>query len=144
MTAASTMTEAQIEEFLQVPRHAIAGTNRADGPPQLSPVWYLYQEGRIYISVVAATAKYRNLQRDPRIAVCVDGDHPDARAVMIYGTAELMEEKGPWCEEIHRRIVRRYFASDELARRWSEEARLWGRRALIVVTPRKIISEDYN
>ncbi len=142
--AAPVMTQARIEEFLQASRHAIVGTNRRDGPPQLSPVWYLYEERRIYISVLVASAKYRNLQRDPRISLCIDGGHPDARAVMIYGCAELIVADSPWREEIRRRIIGRYFDSDEEARRFREEARDWGPTALIVVTPQKTISQDFN
>ncbi len=138
------MTQAQVEEFLEAPRHAIVGTNRRDGPPQLSPVWYLYEDGRVYISVLIASAKYRNLRRDPRISLCVDGGHPDARAVMIHGGAELIEAESPWREEMIWRITRRYYESDEDARRFREDARDWGQTALIVVTPEKIISQDFN
>jgi PPOX class probable F420-dependent enzyme len=138
------MTQAQVEEFLEAPRHAIVATNRRDGAPQLSPVWYMYEEGRFYISVLVASAKYRNLRRDPRISLCVDGGHPDARAVMIHGSAELIEAESPWREEMTWRIIRRYYESDEDAHRFREEARAWGRTALIVVTPEKIISQNFN
>ncbi len=141
---APVMTQARIEEFLQASRHAIVGTNRRDGPPQLSPVWYLYEERRIYISVLVASAKYRNLQRDPRIGLCIDGGHPDARAVMIYGRSELIVADSPWRDEIHWRITRRYFDSDEEARRFREQAGDWGPTALMVVTPQKTISQDFN
>ncbi len=138
------MTQAQVEEFLQAPRHAIDGTNRRDGPPQLSPVWYLYEEGRIYIGVLAATAKYRNLRRDPRISLCVDGGHPDTRAVMIHGGAELIEAESPWREQVIWRITRRYHDSDEETRRYQETSRDRGRAVLIVMTPENIISQDFN
>ncbi len=140
----STMTQAQIEDFLQAPRNAIVGTNRRDGAPQLSPVWYLYEDGCMYIGVRVASAKYRNLQRDPRISLCVDGCHPDSRAVMIYGNAELIEADSPWREQMHWRITRRYYGSDEDARRFGEEAREWGPSSLIVVTPERTISQDFN
>ena len=141
---APVMTQARIEEFLQASRHAIVGTNRRDGPPQLSPVWYLYEERRIYISVLVASAKYRNLQRDPRIGLCIDGGPPDARAVMIYGRSELIVADSPWREDIHWRITRRYFDSDEEARRFRDQAVDWGTTALMVVTPQKTISQDFN
>ena len=141
---ASTMTQAQIEEFHRVPRNAIVGTNRRDGAPQMSPVWYLYEDGRFYIGVRVASAKYRNLQRDPRIGLCIDGGHPDSRAIMIYGRAELIEADSPWRDQMHWRITRRYYDSDEEARRFREEARERGPSALIVVTPEKTISQDFN
>ncbi len=138
------MTPAQVEQFLEPPRHAIVGTNRRDGPPQLSPVWYLYEDGRIYIGVLATTAKVRNLRRDPRISLCVDGGHPDARAVMIHGGAELIEAESPWREQVIWRITRRYHDSDEDARRYQDMSRDRGPTVLIVVTPEKIISQDFN
>ena len=145
MTAVTpAMTPAQVEAFLEAPRHAIVGTNRRDGPPQLSPVWYLYEDGRYYIGVLAATAKVRNLRRDPRISLCVDGGHPDARAVMIHGGAELIEAESPWREQVIWRIIRRYHDSDEDARQYQETSRDWGPTVLIVVTPEKIISQDFN
>lgn len=65
------MSQAQIETFLQAPRFAIVGTNRKNGPPQLTPVWYLYESDRVYVTMFADSAKCRNLRRDPRVSVCV-------------------------------------------------------------------------
>jgi PPOX class probable F420-dependent enzyme len=129
--------------FLQAPRHAVVGTNSTDGPPQLSPVWYVYQENRLYISAGAATAKLRNLQRDPRISVCIDGCFPDYRTVIIYGRAEVIEAGNPLQEEMRWRIIRHYHGSEEEARRYAESTRDEV-SVLIVVTPGKIISQDYN
>ena len=142
--AMPTMTETQIEEFLGETRHAILGTNRRDGAPQISPVWYLYEEGRIYIGVLVTSAKYHNLRRDPSISLCVDAGHPDTRAVMIYGSAELIEAESPWWEQVNWRIERRYHDSDEATHRYQEKSRDWGRRALIVMTPEKFIGQDFN
>jgi PPOX class probable F420-dependent enzyme len=137
------MTQIEIEVFLKAPRHAIVGTNRIDGPPQLSPIWYIFQGGHFYISIGAGTAKHRNLKRDPRVSLCVDGGHPDARAVMIYGTAELIEGEDPWREEIRWQIIRHYHETEEEARRYAEEIRD-SPFVIVVVTPLKIISQDYN
>ena len=139
----ATMTEAEIDEFLEAPRHAIVATNRVKGPAQLSPVWYLYEEGRMYIGILVPSAKHRNLRRDPSISVCVDGGHPDARAVMILGTAEMIEEESSWRDEIETRITRRYLVTDEEIRRFNEE---YGdsKSALLVITPERTISQDLN
>lgn len=138
-----TMTQSQIEEFLHAPRHAVVGTNQVDGPPQLSPVWYIYEEGCFYISVGVETAKYRNLQRDPRISLCVDGGYPDYRTVIIYGTVRLVEAGDPSVQEMRWRIIRQYHDSEENARRYFESVRRM-ESVLIVVTPQKVISQDFN
>lgn len=137
------MTLTQIEEFLSAPRHAIVGTNPLDGPPQLSPVWYVYEEGRLYISVLADSAKHRNLNRDSRISVCIDGCYPDYRTVIIYGTAELVETGQPLQEEMHWRIIRKYHETEEAARRYLEATRE-EQSVLLIVSPHRIISQDFN
>ena len=109
------LTQNEIDEFLGTPHHAVVATNRIDGPPQISPVWYLYEEGRIYIVILVESAKYRNLRRDPRISICIDAGHPDARAVTVYGSVELVEDDTPWGNDMFWRITRRYVETDEIA-----------------------------
>ena len=65
------MSQAQIDEFLQVPRFAVIGTIRKKGAPQLTPVWYLYEDGQVYVWISINSAKYRNLTRDPRVCICI-------------------------------------------------------------------------
>ena len=140
----SDMNQAQIEEFLRVPRFAIVGTNRVNGPPQLTPVWYLYQDDQIYITMYVKSAKYRNLRRDPRIGVCIAGDNPDARAVMIYGTVEFAFERRSWVDKIVWNLVRRYYDNDVEAQSYMDSNAAEGESALAVVTPEKIIAQDFN
>jgi PPOX class probable F420-dependent enzyme len=138
------MTPPQIDEFLQAPRFAIIATKRTDGAPQLTPVWYLSENGRIYISISVNSAKYRNLSRDRRISICIAAEHPDARAVMIYGTAKLIPDSDPRYEDFEWRLARRYHDSDEEARAFQESLPSEEESALVIVTPDKIIAEDYN
>ncbi len=140
----SDMTQEQIDEFLQASRHAILATNRIDGAPQISPVWYLHEDEKIYIEILADSAKYYSLRRDPRVSICVDGGHPDARAVTIYGTAELIHDSTAWPDDIFFRITRRYMESDEEAKKLNEEVTTDADYVLVVVTPTKIFARDYN
>ncbi len=140
----SKMSHEQIDEFLNASRHAIFAANRIDGPPQLSPIWYLYEDGKIYINVGRDSAKYRSLSRDPRVSICVDGGHPDARSITIYGTAELILDNTTWRSDKFFSIFRRYIDSDEEARGYIEQWTLETDGVLIVVTPTKILALDYN
>ncbi|MCZ7571705.1 MAG: TIGR03618 family F420-dependent PPOX class oxidoreductase [Ardenticatenaceae bacterium] len=134
----------RIEEFLSARRHAIVGTNPIDGPPQLSPVWYLWEEGRLYLSVNVETAKYRNLQRDPRITVCIDGCYPDMRSVIITGMATLVGADNPLQAEMRRRLLGRYYDSEEGVRRHLERTPDSPKMALVVVRPEKIIRQGFE
>jgi PPOX class probable F420-dependent enzyme len=138
------MNADQIDDFLAEPRHAIAGVIRSDGAPQLSPVWILYEARKVYFSISLASAKYRQLARDPRISLCIDAGHPDARAVTILGTVELVLEKDAWAEELSWRIDRRYHESDEATRRYREQTETLGPTAIVIVSPDTIFGRDYN
>jgi PPOX class probable F420-dependent enzyme len=140
----SEMTQAQVDEFLQAPRHGIFATNRIDGPPQITAVWYLYEDEKIYLEIFADSAKYFSIRRDPRVSMCVDGGHPDARAVTIYGTAELIQDSAAWPDDIFFRITRRYVESDEEAKELNNEVATDADYVLVVVTPSKVFARDYN
>jgi len=137
------MTQAQIAAFLAPPRHAIVATNRADGPPQLTPVWYIYEGGQMYISAGAGTVKVQNLRRDPRVTICVDGGHPDARYVILQGTITILEPSDPLQEQMRWRIIRHYYESEDEARHYYESMRN-SPSVLLVLAPDKLISQDFN
>jgi len=121
-----------------------APRDRCGPPTQLSPIWFLYEDERLYFSIGLSSAKYRQLRRDPRIALCIDAGHPDARAVSISGTAELITDESPERADLEWRILRRYHESDEDAHRYESEVAEEGPSALVVVSPERIIGWDYN
>jgi PPOX class probable F420-dependent enzyme len=138
-----TMESDEIDAFLADTRHAVIGTNRVDGSPQLSPVWYLHRDGKIYTSVYDNSAKSFNLRRDPRVTVCVDGTYPDSRYVVIYGTVEFYREQSAWRDEIDRAIALRYHETVDQAENYLRETSGPG-GVLLIITPQKILSGDYN
>jgi len=137
------MTRAQIDAFLAPPRHAIIATNRADGPPQLTPVWYIYEDGKMYISAGINTVKVQNLRRDPRVSICVDAGHPDARYVIFQGVVTILEPGDPLQEPTRWRIIRHYYDTEEEARRYYDSVRN-SSSVLLVLAPDKMISQDFN
>lgn len=137
-----TMSQERLEGFLQAPRNAVVATIRKNGSPQLTPVWYLYEQGTFYFPIQTESVKYRNLQRDPRISMCIDGAFPDLRAVMVAGSAELIE--GPQEKAMFPRICRRYYETEEEYRRGEETFHRWGKAALVIVTPHRIHTQDYH
>lgn len=111
--------DAQVLDFLQADRHAILATNGRNGAPQLTPVWYIFEDNVLYVSAQTRTVKVRNLRRDPTVTVCVDGGRGDSRYVTLRGKAELIEP-GERQNALRRRIIRHYHADEAQAERYYE------------------------
>lgn len=133
------MTPAEIDAFLAADRNAVLATNGSDGIPQLTPVWYLYEDGLFYVSAQSDTVKVRNLRRNPAIALCIDGGRGDARYVTVRGRAELIEPGQPRQEEMRRRIIYKYHSSPADADAYFASVR-GSRAVLIVVQPQGMVS----
>ena len=138
------MSQAQIDDFFHEPRFAVIGTIRKKGASQLTPVWYLYENGHMYVSMSINSAKYRNLTRDPRVCICIAAQHPDARAVIIHGTVEFIPEESAWSDDIHWRLTRRYCDSDKEAQAFLDSIPPEAQSGLVSIIPDKVIAEDWN
>ncbi len=137
------MTDAEIDAFLQQPLHAILATHASEGPPQLSPVWFLYEDGRLSMSIVSGSAKHKNLKRRPGVSLCIDGGRGDVRAVMLYGTAELRPGDDEASAAMRWRIIRRYYEREEDARSYYESVRDLP-HVLLVLEPERVVSQDFS
>ena len=82
-------------------------TIKRDGRPQLSNITYLYDGERIRISLTDDRAKTRNLRRDPRASLYVNG--PRGRSyVVVEGKAELTAVAADEQDEVVEQLVTYY------------------------------------
>ncbi|MEX2235958.1 MAG: PPOX class F420-dependent oxidoreductase [Dehalococcoidia bacterium] len=86
------ISAADADRFLNEQRLAVLGTIKADGVPQLSPVYFAWDGASLYLSLTKTRAKYHNIRRDPRVSLCVLQDTPPYQSVTVYGRAEIEEE----------------------------------------------------
>jgi hypothetical protein len=104
------LTPAQ-DAFLRSIPHAIVATLRKDGRPQLTPNWYYWDGERFTVSTLSWTMKYKNLKRDPRITLCIDGAERRTQYVQVSGIAEIIE--GDAVREPSLALIRKYEPDDE-------------------------------
>ena len=135
---------AQVLEFLQADHHAIVATNGADGAPQLTPVWYLFEDGVLYISAHVGTVKIRNLRRDRSVTVCIDGGRQDVRYVVFSGKAELIEPGEPRQEALRWQIIQRYYTDREAAAAAYYELERTHPGAIIVLKPGRVVMSGFG
>jgi PPOX class probable F420-dependent enzyme len=69
-------------------------TVSSEGQAQTSPVWYVWQDGRLLIYSLAASPRVRNLRVNPRVALNLDGDGEGGDIVTLEGVATL-DDAGP-------------------------------------------------
>lgn len=89
-----TMTDPEVEAFLERSRTCTMATLDADGVPHLVAIWFAIIDGRIWFETKGKSQKAVNLQRDSRITVMVeDGNTYDTlRGVSITGTATIVDD----------------------------------------------------
>jgi len=76
--------------FLDEKRFAVLATINKDGTPQLTVMWYELQGDEIMMNTAHGRLKDRNLERDARIAICVEDGQ---RFVTLRGTVTLNDEQ---------------------------------------------------
>jgi F420H(2)-dependent biliverdin reductase len=89
-------------------------TVRPDGRPHLVPIWFVWFEGKVWISTPITSQKVKNIRADPHIALALeDGTHP----VIFEGVAAL-HGGPPWPDEIALLLKKKYdwdFRTDDTA-----------------------------
>ena len=90
------MDRTEIDEFLAERRNAILGTINARNEPIQVPVYFNWQNDKVYISVTSERGFFPNLRRNPRVSVCVDDDGPPPRTVLVRGEVEVIEGDAIW------------------------------------------------
>jgi len=60
-----------------------------DGTPQPSPIWFLWDGEAILIYSQPNTPKLRNIERNPRVALNLDGDGRGGDIVILTGEARV-------------------------------------------------------
>jgi len=89
-----TMSDDEVQEFLEQSRSMTMATVGKDGLPHLVAMWYGLIDGNIYFETKAKSQKAVNLRRDPRIVCSVEAGHSydDLRGVSIEGTVTMIDD----------------------------------------------------
>jgi PPOX class probable F420-dependent enzyme len=82
-------------ELLGRPNPCVMATLRSDGAPVSTPTWYVWEDGRVLISLDESRVRLKHLRRDPRLTLTVlDSDDWYTHVTLIGRVAELHEDEG--------------------------------------------------
>ena len=85
------MTNQELNKFLSETHVAVISTVDADNRPRSAPIWHEWKDGAAYLFTGRRTLKWRNIQDNPNVSLCVDWREPPYRSAIIQGTAEEVE-----------------------------------------------------
>jgi PPOX class probable F420-dependent enzyme len=106
--------DAKLQELLRGRYVATLGTENADGSIHLTAVWYLFEDGALFVATSAKTRKFRNVVARPKASLMVDSRRPGTEwGVSAAGVAEVIG--GARSAEINRRVHGRYLSAAALA-----------------------------
>ena len=89
---------------------ATLGTENADGTIHLTAVWYLFEDGCLFVATSSKTRKARNVMARPKASLMVDARKP-AKERGVSATASVDVISGEQSREINRRIHSRYMSA---------------------------------
>ncbi len=74
-------------------------TVSAEGQPQASPVWFLWEDGEILVYSRPTPPRMRNLRANPRVSFNLDSDRKGGHIVTLEGQAREVPG-GPLAHEV--------------------------------------------
>lgn len=81
---------ARVRERFGIRKHKTMATLRRDGSPRISGIECEFEEGELRFGVMPASAKLRDLRRDPRVALhSPTDDPPDGSPASWRGEAKV-------------------------------------------------------
>jgi PPOX class probable F420-dependent enzyme len=140
------MTNEEVDAFLGQQRTCRLATLGPDGP-HVSPVWFTWTGGALWIYSLTRSQRWTDLQRDPRVSAVVDGGehYGELHGVEIEGQAVVVgpvprtgeaDLQTPELAEPERLMAGKYFGGGDMTHD--------GRHAWLRVTPTKITSWDFR
>jgi general stress protein 26 len=86
------LTEKQAEEFLSKSKlNLLLGTIDPKGEPNVHPVWYYYENGKLYVETSKSSSKVKNIKNNNAVYFCIDDEKIPYKGVRGKGTTKISE-----------------------------------------------------
>lgn len=124
----------KVAEFLEGTHFAKLSTVMKDGSPQVTPIWYMLEDGKLIMNTTRDRVKYYNIRRDPRVCVLIDEGYP---YVIVFGKARIAEDRDGK-RDIEALAIR--YTGEEQGRRSARDTFWKQPRITIEVTPERVVA----
>jgi PPOX class probable F420-dependent enzyme len=85
-----------------------------DGAPHVTPVWFICEDGNVFVTPRAHSSWLENIRREPRVALTIDEEAHPYRKITVEGSARIIHDLGEddaWRDR-YRRIATRYVPAE--------------------------------
>ncbi len=118
--ASDALANDAIQRFLSTKKVAVLATVQPSGAPLAMPMWFVHDDRSIVMISEKALQKVRNLHRDPRACIAVEGEVNGMIAgVIVQGDIRFLDtetERAPYIDALHAKY------DGALAVRWGGRA----------------------
>jgi general stress protein 26 len=139
------VTEAEVEKFLESKLNIQLATVDEEGYPNVQPVWFIYENGRLYTGTQKTTKKVQNIRKNPdKIYFSIDDENFPYKGVKGRGAATISEDVQRNLQIIEK-INLKYLGTQEhpLAKMLVDNARN-GIEVVIEITPKFFSAWDFS
>jgi len=129
-----------IQEFLSRRLLARLATASPAAQPHVVPVWFLWEDGFIWVSSYRSTRKITDLKRNPKCAIVIDIEQAEGQmvAVTIEGYAELVNTPKSETRARIERVYTKYLGPEGVL---APDPQSWldsEENLLIKITPKRV------
>jgi PPOX class probable F420-dependent enzyme len=89
------MTAEERDGFLARQHTCRVATVGADGAPHVTPMWFVWHDGALWLYSIIRSQRWVNLERDPRVSAVIDAGEGyfELHGVELVGTVEFIGEQ---------------------------------------------------
>jgi PPOX class probable F420-dependent enzyme len=119
--------------FISRPLFGKMATVTRNGSPHVTPIWYMYEDGKVLVNTAEDRVKFKNVKRDGRVAFLIDDGYS---YVLIRGTAKIAPGRDAK-KDIETIAVR--YLGEKQGRKQTRDIYSKQKRATIEIVPEKVI-----
>lgn len=89
----SALSESQVIDFLKNSRlNLLLGTIDSKGEPNVHPVWYIYENEKLYVETGKTAKKAQNIRNKNVVYFCIDDEKIPYKGVRGKATATILDD----------------------------------------------------